>query len=271
MIWDDWLRSWERHSKTLSFQRKLRLAMAALDKADQLKAKLFASVSGGKDSTALLAVMDEHGSLCQTDCVYAHTELGHPGTEEHVRELAEQMGLRVFMVRPELDGVELLRTLPDDRAKAFRKLLRHVGGANLCVTFAYERGYQGAYLGLRGAESRRRSIYADVFGAVYQHKVDGHWQVCPLLEWSANDSMAMVTSRGLPLHPYYRKAWEMGLTMSPGEGRIDLLVCSPELEDAGLPSQLAAVYPDRWEELCQARPALRQSTLIERSHPRTGS
>lgn len=190
--------------------------------------------------------------------------------EEHVRRVAKHY--RVTPAQPRVDGSydewSILETIPlsesivDPTPMAF--LLRACASGNMMVAYTYAEELDGTYVGLRANESKGRAAYAMHRGPIYQNKQDDCWMVCPLLStddagrWTSSDVYAYILDRGLPMHPYYRAAYEkMGLR-DPEHLRVDLSIVGSALATRGALAPIRLVYPDVWRRMVAVRPELAQ-------------
>lgn len=265
MKFSQWQKLWSRHAETPSFARVVAEAKRIAAEGAR-KGHFYASLSGGKDSCAMVGVMVEVG-LGRFRCAHAASALSLPGGEEAALAVCEKYDLPLDVEEPEADAFGLLAALPLDQ-DAFEKrhmdaLLRHVGSGNLMVNYAYRShlnraefplgGLTVAYVGLRADESRARALSLRTHGPIYQNKIDAMWRVCPLARWSVRDVWAFVTSREIPVHPYYARACDE-LGMDPEQLRTDLIVAPEGVGARGALQPIRRLYPDLWRRLCTSRP-----------------
>lgn len=289
--WPDHVRRWLEHAKTPEF--KARVARAVdVARAGAEKGRLFASLSGGKDSSALAGVLAEAG--VSVPGVYARSTFDYPGTSETIDALGRAVGMTVYVLEPaeigrhverickkygtpkprkrrgmaDYDEWDLIRCFPPDVVlldeRPMADLVKAIGHANLLTDYTYKAGYDGSFHGVRAQESLGRHINYKTKGAVYRSSVDGKWSVTPIAHWSGKDVMAYVHSRGLPLHEYYEKAYATGLSRpDPARIRTGALPYS-DIAEKGVLVPVARVYPDYWRRLTAARPEIERFALVER-------
>jgi 3'-phosphoadenosine 5'-phosphosulfate sulfotransferase (PAPS reductase)/FAD synthetase len=290
--WQEHVDRWLKHAETPVFKERLEKALG-IAQAGARRGRLLCSLSGGKDSTALAGVLHEAG--VPVEGAYARCVLNYPDCEEVLAQLCERLGCTVLVIRP--DGLEyhvkricrrygtpkprptgpggtfsewdVLKCFPksvcltDDAP--YRSLGRAFGCANLLVAFRYTPEgsiFAGAYHGARAAESTRRYMGSKALGAVFKSPQDGSWTCTPIIKWSGKDVMAFIHSRGLPLHPYYRAAYETGLGRAdPSKIRVGAIT-STELAERGRMVPVARLYPAWWRQIVRVRPELARFAAI---------
>lgn len=284
MSWASWEATWRQHATTRTFGARVEQAIRVAQSA-MCHGKLFCSLSGGKDSVALAGILKEAGLSERVPCAYAHTALNFPDTMGVVEATVDVLGMDLEIVEPdELEGHieriakrygtlvpqppvngytewDLLRAIPAhvDIAHAMADLHRAIASGNMLVAYTYAGDYDGSFVGLRADESRARAAYSQFRGPIYRHESDGKWQVCPLLPWSGNDVYAFLVSRKLPIHPFYRKAYEAFQGGTPPERlRVDLAITHDSIARHGSLALVARVYPALWKTITEIRPELRQ-------------
>lgn len=270
MKFAQWRRAWELHARTPQFARRLEWAKVAA-RAGASKGRLFGSLSGGKDSVAMIGLLAEAG--LDPHCAHAHCDLNLPDSLDTVNAVCERLDLSLDIVEPEVDPWALMATFPADvDVSSFRwrdALARECSAGNLLVQYMYTptgaglpdgaepRPWAGSYIGLRQDESRGRKMNRVSRGSLYQSVLDSTWTCTPIVDWSARDVFAFLVSRGLPIHPHYRRcADELGL--DPEQQRIDWLFASEGANAHGALIPIRRLYPNHWRRLIMARPELAQ-------------
>ncbi len=191
-----------------------------------------ASVSGGKDSTAMLCALREAGIPHRA--VFADTGWEAPQTYEYLDTIERVLGLRIERVRSKLGGmVDIARLkagyplrkgrwctdkLKFEPMREFHEKVREELG---CDTVSV--------VGVRGEESEERAKMA-MFE--FWSDWDGYiWR--PLLHWTVQDVLAIHHRHGLPVNPLYRLGFE----------RVGCMPCiMSRKEDVRL---MAQHFPDR--------------------------
>lgn len=286
MAWDGWQRAWSEHAKTIGYKRRVETAeRVALSGAN--RGKLFCSLSGGKDSAAMAAILEQAGLAETVPLVYAHSRLNFPDTPATVEAIADRLNMELRVIEPDsidkqIDDacraygtvkpqpsvggyteIDLLAAIPKDKdiTDCLKYVYRACAAGNMLVAYTYEEGFDGSFVGLRAEESSGRERYARYHGSVHRSRIDGKFVVCPLLGWTGMDVMAYVQAREIPLHPFYRAAYESGLCdEDPDKLRVDLTITPGFISAHGAIALIARVYPDFFRELVAVRPELRTYT-----------
>jgi 3'-phosphoadenosine 5'-phosphosulfate sulfotransferase (PAPS reductase)/FAD synthetase len=256
MSWPVWLATWQTHARSAAFAKQLRQAVRIAKDASMI-GPMYAAISGGKDSLALLAVLME--ARQPTQLVHASSDLNLPETKDVVVAAAEIAGMPLDFVEPERSAWEILATLDGDitTRQGYNTVAIECSAGCLLVQYSYAGNWQGWFDGRRAAESRGRRINFAVRGSTYQSKVDGLTTCCPLADWSARDVMAAVTRAGLPIHPYYQRCHEK-LRLDPEKQRIDWLLPNEQVCALGGAYAIRRLYPELWQKLLQIRPEIRK-------------
>ncbi len=261
--WSAWLRLWAQHAQTPRFTERVREGIR-LCRAGAEHTPYFASLSGGKDSAAMVGLMVEAG-LSDFRCAVAHSSLTTPGSVETAVAVCERYGLSLDGEEPDSDPFDVLRDLPADAlSPAFMdRLYRVCGAGNLMVNYAYKSherpdgGFVASFQGLRSDESRGRRMSLATHGAIYQNTVDGLWRVCPLARWTVRDVYAYCVSRGVPIHPFYQRYCDELSGDPEGHGaRVDLVVAPDGIAQRGALQPVRRLHPELWARVVKARPEI---------------
>lgn len=167
-----------------------------------------ASVSGGKDSTALILALREAG--IEARYVFADTGWEAPETYEYLDLLRRRLGLTIDVVRAERKDADV-----PDRG-AFIERVRHRAGfpgrlQRWCtreLKLQPLRSYHDqldadtiSAMGVRGEESARRA-------AMPEWVDDDEWRGWiwrPLLRWTVEDVLTIHGRHGIPVNPLYQR------------------------------------------------------------------
>src|SRR6185312_2719580 len=267
--WSTWLEMWSTWARLSLFRRRVEWAKVAVRSAG--KRRLYASLSGGKDSVAMVGLIHEAG--IDVHCAHAHSDLNLPESLSIVDAMCERLNLSYDIVEPERDPWQMMAEFPPGiDVSAFRwrdALARECSAGNLLVQYCYTphawglpadaepQSWDGAFVGLRSDESNGRLANRKVRGSLYQSAIDETWTCTPIVDWSARDVFAFIVSRNLPIHPFYRRACEE-MNLDPEKQRIDWLFGTEMMNALGALVPIRKLYPNHWRRLILVRPELAQ-------------
>lgn len=286
--WQRQCAAWAAHATTAGYRRRVERAREIVRNAMRGfgtggARRIVCSLSGGKDSVAMAGIIADAGHAADVPCVYAHTDLNLPdtlrtvqataeqldmdldviepdGLEEHVRRIADRYG--VPMPQPPCSGYDafsLLEALPAtvDVTDAMEDIHRAIAAGNMMVAHLYAHDLRGSFVGLRAEESRGRRWNRALRGPIYRNVLDETWTVTPLVDWTGLDVLAYIEARGLPLHPYYRRAWEWEQGRTPMDRlRVDLAIPGGWIASQGALARLRGAEPEFFARLARCRPEL---------------
>lgn len=158
---------------------------------------VIASVSGGKDSTALCLYLQEHGIPYRA--VHMDTGWEHPLTDEYIREVLEPRIGPIEWIYPERGFADLVRHkgIFPSRIQRFCTQLLKIVPFKCWIQDNYDCEPIINAIGIRAAESRARSLMwfceVDEWGYTWR----------PLLRWSEADAIAIHRRNGLVPNPLY--------------------------------------------------------------------
>ena len=195
--------------------------------------KIFISVSGGKDSHAMLFLVkdlaEKQGCIDKLIAMYADTGMEWHNVESHVREICTAANVPlevVYPVRPMLERFAFRISQVQKNGKDFVKVAFPSSACRYCTSDQkcspmdnFMRKYTGKLLkvtGERWAESKARSNYAEFVkvdristkkvanmggGATYKWRQVYGWR--PMLGFSTEDVFQMVKDSGVERHMAY--------------------------------------------------------------------
>lgn len=234
------------HAQTYGFRSRVRLAVACSRQALSKHRKPYISVSGGKDSIALLGVVAEAAHAMGIDIeAWAHvSDASFPGTEEVIVSACDTMGVALTLDRSPVSAYDVVGKQGERKfgkeGYFFDAIGRWVdGGYDLCFT------------GVRAAESRRRHKAACVKGEYFSTTVPRPHHKCqPLTWWGIDDVAAAIWHYGLPVHPIYDK-----LAMSQVPIRLGYVTAADWMMDSA--PFLRRNYPEQFAKLAAVNPQIR--------------
>jgi 3'-phosphoadenosine 5'-phosphosulfate sulfotransferase (PAPS reductase)/FAD synthetase len=210
-------------------------------------ARPYVSISGGKDSIAMLGVVAEVARELRREIVaWAHvSDASFPGTRETCVEACARVGVPLHLDESPVSAFEVVGQQSRQR---FGKEGFFFGAIAAWVA----RGYDVAFVGVRAAESRRRRTAARVHGEVFETSVPVRHRRChPLLWWSIEDVAAALWHYRLPIHPIYGKAALDRVPIRLG------YVTALDLLASGTAVFLRRHYPREFARLAAAYPEVR--------------
>lgn len=192
---------------------------------------IVASVSGGKDSTALILALREAGIPFRA--VFADTGWEHPEVYRYLDTLRERLDLTIDVV-----GVPVgMRARVMHRAGFASRMQRWcTRELKLAPLRAYHDTIDGDTInavGIRAAESESRS-------RMEEWSDDAEWGGFvwrPLLRWTVQDVLAMHNRYGIPVNPLYQK----------GLNRVGCFPCIFAVKDEI--RIMAELWPERVDEI----------------------
>lgn len=267
MSWSGWIATWRLHARSRAHRRRRERAVEIVREAAALGVRWVACVSGGKDSIATLAAIQEAGVTMPA--VHAWTEINAPEMDRCAREACGALGFDLDEIEPQddagrsIDVIEWLRSLPAEwdilDPATMREVQLRIASGNMLVAYQYARGLNGAVTGMRSEESRGRRLNELTRGPIYQIKIDSHWMCNPLELWTARDVFAVAVERGLPIHPHYQALYErFGVSPESPQSRVDSLLVPDTIATRGALVLARVLYPELWSKLVDARPELRR-------------
>jgi 3'-phosphoadenosine 5'-phosphosulfate sulfotransferase (PAPS reductase)/FAD synthetase len=206
----------------------------------------YVSVSGGKDSVAVLAVVAEGALLCDRKVIaWAHvSDASFPGTEDTIREACRTAGVDLHIDRSPVSAYEVYGHAGD---KKFGK----EGFFFAAIRSWVESGHALCFTGVRAAESKRRYEAACAHGTAFDTRVPAPHRKCePLAWWTIEDVAAAIHHFGMPLHPIYRKR-----CLTPVPIRLGYITAADWAAD--MAPFLRVNYPEQFARLAQVAPEVR--------------
>lgn len=187
--------------------------------------KIFISVSGGKDSHAMLflikALAEKQEATDRLLCMYADTGMEWYNAETHVKKICRAAGVPleiVYPVRPMIELFKFRMERVSQNGKSFTKvafpsaacryctamqkcdpmdkLIRKYSGKLLKITGerwqeSYSRSFLSEFVKLDRLSTKKNSVYRQVYG----------WR--PMLVFQTQDVFQMIKDSGVERHPCY--------------------------------------------------------------------
>lgn len=256
MKWERWLDTWDIWSRTEVHRRRFERAVGIAQRGAE-KGTMYASISGGKDSIGLLAVLSAAGVRCRA--VHATGELNLPESMAVTQQACAHFDYTLDTVESEHNAWRLLKTIPGewaDAGKDYQELLKKFAAGDLLIQYAYHEGVDGWFDGRRADENKRtRGELFRTRGPLFQSVVDGLWTCCPLAWWTGRDSFAAAVASSAPIHPFYERSVRL-CGEDPEQLRVDWLFGPSITNSLGRMVAIQRVYPGLWDRLVAVRPEM---------------
>ncbi len=250
---NDFLEIGEIQSKTKNFKRKYENAVAVAEQQLQLHKYPYVALSGGKDSIAMAYIVNVAAERANKDFrFWTHlSDASFPGTRETVLEVSKKLKREIDIYDSPVSAFEMIQTK--------QKTIFGKQGCFYSSIRQYAKDKDLAFVGVRAAESRRRTRAAKIHGMCFHSESMGNVDTCyPLLYFRLEDVAAVMYMHNTPIHPIYKK-------MCINENRncndeaiwIRLnYVTSRDLLNKGTAVFLKLNYPDIFEKLKQYYPEI---------------
>lgn len=199
-----WREYYSTHASLNSYKKRVDKAMEVICDFLETGIKSYCSISGGKDSTAMMHLVWRVEP--QTVFVSEKDDLDFPEEKEYMELLKNQYRLNLTILNPKVNLWEVLQNhdFTEDihsAETAFSK--EHFYG--LLKDFKEANGYEGVFLGLRAKESKGRLHNYIKNGFIYHNKSWNQFVCQPLAQWTDTDVMAYLFSNNIPILDVYFK------------------------------------------------------------------
>lgn len=237
------------HQYSDDFRKALYYARKFVTEAFDKSSNPYLSLSGGKDSVAMLGVVNEVAVKEKRDfTIWSHvSDASFPGTIETIQECANITGRKLILDESPVSAFDVIG---QQSSRQFGKT-----GYFFESIKRQSKTHDLAFVGVRAAESKRRKKACNAHGHLYFSKTPAPcWKCEPLCWWTINDVAAALQYYNLPIHPIYKKfptdtsAIRLGYATS-----LDLI-------EKGTLIFMKKNYPVLYQRLIQYRPELRRLT-----------
>jgi 3'-phosphoadenosine 5'-phosphosulfate sulfotransferase (PAPS reductase)/FAD synthetase len=258
LVQDFSMESARLHGKLPAHRRAVDRAVARVQEALAAAPGTWAaSVSGGKDSCAMLDIAVSagwRGPLFH----FRYNQDYDRDSADASRILAVRYGLEFDMitVASEFDAFDrvghffLSPETPEERAAARWWETTH---KRQIEDHSVLRGWAGVFIGMRREESRTRAMMLSTKGALYGVRDRQAMTCCPLSDWTGRDVWARIQSREIPYLARYDDAPDRIRQRSE-----DIWMSSGmwDLWDKGMGNEISNRDPVAWESLVARYPEL---------------
>jgi len=236
------------HAQLKTFQARVDVSLEAIRRAVEIGA-IGVSFSGGKDSVVSLDLV----RMIARDAPAAFFDSGAEilGTAEMVAHVGAQT------IHPRMTMLDMARYAgwwgyadPVDRDCGFDAKATLMGEPS--EVFVVRSNLRVIAHGVRGSESRARSMHTALRGELYRGK-DGTWYCMPLARWSLDDVWAYIASRELRYHRAYDVLSAAGI---PRENQRVSGALGERGSGWGRHAAMRLVDPDGWRRLVAEFPRI---------------
>lgn len=237
------------HATTREFASRLKRAARFVEEALSQCSSPYMSISGGKDSIAMLGLVATVARAQGRDIeAWAHvSDASFPGTVETITQACATMGVRLMLDESPVSAWDVVGTQSDKRFGKegyFFTAIRN---------WLESSKHDLAFVGVRAAESKRRRKAAKAHGHIFETSVPStHKQCHPLQWWGIEDVAAAIHIYGLPIHPIYRKKPCGTMPIRLG------YMTSLDLTEMGSAIFLRTNYPEHFARLAEIKPEIRR-------------
>lgn len=247
-----WREVYLLHASTTSFKKKVEKAKDITKRFLDLGVKGYGSISGGKDSTAMMHLI--HSLEPTYPFMSQKDDMDFPEEMEYMKLLEEKYNLNLTIISPKQDIWEIAKNTDftediHSKGTSFSDDLFY----NLLKEFQVENSYKGVFLGLRTEESKGRKINFAAKSHIYYNQ-DYSQLVCqPLALWTAKDVFAYLFSNDIPILDVYFKT---RFVKSPENIRKSWVLPSAQSQ-SGQVQWLKHYYPSIYNRLAAINPRMR--------------
>lgn len=183
------------HAQLGAFHHTVNAAHVCVERALSQGGTWYVALSGGKDSTCVLALVRAIDPACPA--IYFDDEWELPETTAYLHDVPNLMRIKT-------------RTKHCDWFTGNKDMIdAPVSGA----AWAAEHGYTGCFLGLRMDENTHRRLYLKKHGTCHFAYGVGVWQCNPIANWSVRDVWAYIHANGLLYNRAYDQLVRIGVPL----------------------------------------------------------
>jgi 3'-phosphoadenosine 5'-phosphosulfate sulfotransferase (PAPS reductase)/FAD synthetase len=234
------------------FRRKVDKAKLVIRQAFEQSKNPYVAVSGGKDSIAMLGIVNDVATTLGRDYeIWAHlSDASFPGTQETIERAGQQLGRGVIIDWSPVSAFDVVGR-KGSNTRHGKKGYFFDAIKNYVVTTEKDL----AFVGVRAGESKRRRTACNIHGQLFQTTVPSPILMCYPLAWFAvEDVAAAILYYDLPIHPIYGKD---PIGCDPTEMRLGYTTAR-EMLNYGTAVFLKVNYPDIFNKIAVKWPEIRQ-------------
>jgi 3'-phosphoadenosine 5'-phosphosulfate sulfotransferase (PAPS reductase)/FAD synthetase len=209
--------------------------------------KPYLALSGGKDSVALLAIVEQAAKQLNRNYVlWSHiSDASFPGTIETINEAAKIVNRELFVWQPEFSAFDVVGK--QSKVKFGKK------GYFFSSIAYFAKDYDLVFTGTRAKESKRRNDAYKFNGHIFTTKVPSKIIRCDAIaHFSIEDVAACISKYNMPIHPIYEKRALSNMPLRLG------YITSIDLMDRDTVIFIKTNYPKEFLKLQNAYPEVRR-------------
>lgn len=235
---------WRLHARLQSYKNRVRKSMETVERWLSRCKNPYIALSGGKDSTACWGLIQRLGGVVQP--VYFDDEWEYPQTTDYLTDIPGLLRIANTAVHA-----------PEFTAWDYPSPPAHLPAGAIWTgrtpgpVWLAQQGYDGAAIGLRMSENRRRKIHICVAGDLFERK-NGVVQCYPVARWHLHDVWTFISEQGLS----YNAAYDV---MDAGGVSLEMQRVGPILTAQAHcgPELTYAFWPGLWNAFCTRHPDAR--------------
>jgi 3'-phosphoadenosine 5'-phosphosulfate sulfotransferase (PAPS reductase)/FAD synthetase len=216
-------------------------------KAFQQCEKPYLALSGGKDSVALLAIVDKAAKQLNRDYIlWSHiSDASFPGTIETIKEAAKNANRELCIWQPNFSAFDVVGK--QSKVKFGKK------GYFFSSIADFAKDYDLVFTGTRAKESKRRNEAFKFNGHIFKTKTPSDIIRCDAIaHFSIEDVAACILKYNMPIHPIYEKRALSNMPLRLG------YITSIDLMDRDTVMFIKTNYPKEFLKLQNAYPEVRR-------------
>jgi len=192
--------AYKLHAQTREFKKKLKTAVAIIEKSYRAANDWSISCSYGKDSIVLLHLIYQ---FKKPDVIYKDNGYALPCIYETKEKLEKLLKYETNVLKQEFDFVEFLKEygLPD----ITRDMMKQDKIVKIIKKDPLSENNKSVFWGLRAKESKKRTALFKYRGAIYYNDNRKKHFSAPLWDWSDRDVWAYIAQYNVPYPDLYDK------------------------------------------------------------------
>ena len=229
------------------FKSRLIQAKKYIKEAFSLCKNPYVALSGGKDSIAMLGIVNDVAMELNREfvCWLHYSDASFPSTLEICHDVCKKMNRQLIVDESPVSAFDVIGKQSDTKFGKkgyFFDAVERMAGQ-----------YDLVFVGVRAFESARRMHACRVHGHLFDTNVAGKIKKCHPIQWFKIENVAAALAYyDLPIHPIYSK-------MNLGDAPIRLgYATSLDLIEMGTVVFLKRNYPDIFKKLENKLPEIRQ-------------